>query len=172
MSPAFILSVLTIKASTLSAGLPVDLHDHVARPKSGLVCRAGGGQGLDEQPGGSSCRPRELLRDRLDLQAEARPSDLLAGDQLAGDPVREVDRDREAQADASAGAVRNGSTGGVDADETRVAVDEGAVAADTNPATAVPMIQRRRGDGRALKVDTPPFGRGTERTRSLARPGR
>src|SRR5262245_59403212 len=114
--------------------LPVDLEDDVAGPQAGLVCWAACGHGPDEQAGGSSCRAGELGRNRLDLQAEARPSDLLPRDQLVGDPFGEVDRDRKPEANASAGAVREARAGGIDADETRIAVDERAA--------AVPRIDR------------------------------
>jgi hypothetical protein len=78
----------------------------------------------------------------VDLHAEARPVDRAAGDELVGDPTGEVDRDREAETDASAAAARERRAGGVDADETRLAVDERAA--------AVARIDRRVRLNRAL----------------------
>src|SRR5262249_50236714 len=87
--------------------------DHVTRPQAGVVSRPACGHRLDEQPDGTSRRLRELLGDRLDLEPEARPGHIPAGDELVGDAFGEVDRDREAEADAAAAAVRAGGARGV-----------------------------------------------------------
>jgi hypothetical protein len=93
------------------------------------------------------------VRNRLNLHAEAGPRDVAVGNQLVGNPLGEVDRNREPEADAAAAAVRKRCAGGVDADEACLAVDECA--------PAVPGVDRRVGLNRAHELCVQAFSAGT-----------
>ena len=98
-------------------GLAVEARDHVADLEAGLVRGAAGGHGADQRAG--------VVVGGRDADAQLRVRDLDALDDVVGDLLGPVGRDREADTDVAVGATV-GRDRGVDADDLTVGVDQRA----------------------------------------------
>ena len=82
-------------------GLPVDLGDHVTLLQARLRGRAACHHAGHEQPALEARLRGRVGRDRHRLHAEVRVGRAAVGDELAGDRLGDVHRDREAEPDAA-----------------------------------------------------------------------
>jgi diacylglycerol kinase family enzyme len=120
-----------LKLNVARRGLAVEGRDHVAGAQPGRRGRAAGNDFPDEQPlRRLPLRGRGRRGHRRD--AEEGVGRAAGADDLAGDGLRQVDGDREAQSDAAAaglaGRRRHGGAGRRHADQLPLAVDHRAAA--------------------------------------------